>query len=212
MQTTSVDPQRMTPPTAGRYSGVGSYLGRFEVPAPVLWFTGLSGSGKSTLCRGLEQVLVARCSPVHVLDGDELRQTLCADLGFTYADRIENIRRIGVLANTLANSGVTVLVAAITPYQVMRSDLRKSLPRYVEVYVDTPLATCIARDPKGLYVRAMAGQIQNFTGISDVYEMPESPDIVCSTDHADVDCTLNTLVTALDAALERRRTGIYVSR
>lgn len=182
-----------------------------ECAAPIVWFTGLSGSGKSTLCRALADALTARGMLVHVLDGDELRQTVCADLGFTRADREENVRRIAELAGMLAARGVTVLVAAITPYRAMRKGLREVLDRYVEIYVDAPLATCMARDPKGLYRRAMNGELRNFTGVSDVYEEPEQPDVICGTDHTGVELSVSRLIRELDVVLERQEDVRYAA-
>jgi adenylylsulfate kinase len=142
---------------------------------------------------------------VKVLDADDLRRTLSPDLGYTREDREENIRRIASLAEGLATAGLTVLVAAITPYRRMRRDLRQRLCNYVEVYVDASLATCVARDPKGLYRRALADEIQSFTGISDPYEPPLAPDIACSTDDYGVSASVDKLMAALDCIAELRR-------
>jgi adenylylsulfate kinase len=138
----------------------------------VLWFTGLSGAGKSTLARRVEQELAERGLRVEVLDGDEVRLNLCEGLGFSRADRDTNVARIGWVAGKLAHHGVAVLVAAISPYAEARERVRASVDDFVEVFVDAPLATCAERDPKGLYARAMAGDIPNFTGVSDPYEPP----------------------------------------
>jgi adenylylsulfate kinase len=169
-----------------------------ESGGAIVWFTGLSGSGKTTLSGALAQRLSMRGCVVKVLDADDLRRTLSAGLGYSAEDREENIRRIASLAEALANVGVTVLVAAITPYRRMRQELRQRLRNYVEVYVATPLATCIARDPKGLYRRALADEIQSFTGISDLYERPLAPDIECSTEKDSVNASVDKLVAALD--------------
>jgi bifunctional enzyme CysN/CysC len=146
-----------------------------------VWFTGLSGSGKSTVAAVVERALVAAGRPAYLLDGDNLRHGLNADLGFTAADRSENIRRVGEVARLFADAGVVALVPVISPYRVDRDRARAvheaaGLP-FVEVFVDTPLAVCEARDPKGLYARARAGNITGFTGIDDPYEAPAAPDL-----------------------------------
>jgi len=146
----------------------------------VIWFTGLSGAGKTTLARALAEALP---QPVRVLDADEVRAQLCADLGYTLADRHENIRRIAALARQLADEGNTVLVAAITPLEAMREDVRREIPAVFEVFVDTPLEVCEQRDPKGLYARARAGLLPHFTGIDSPYERPTHPDAICLHTH-----------------------------
>ena len=142
----------------------------------VLWFTGLSGSGKSTVARAVEKRLHDAGRLVYVLDGDNIRHGLCADLGFAPADRTENIRRIGHVAALLADAGVIVLTAFISPYRSDRAQVREVLgDDFLEIHVDAPLDVCEARDPKGLYKKARAGQIPEFTGISAPYEAPEHP-------------------------------------
>ena len=146
-----------------------------------VWFTGLSGSGKSTVAVEVERALVARGRAAYLLDGDNLRHGLNADLGFTAADRTENIRRVGEVARLFADAGVVALVPVISPYRADRDRVRAShvaagLP-FVEVFVDTPLDVCEARDPKGLYARARAGEIAGFTGVDDPYEAPARPDL-----------------------------------
>jgi bifunctional enzyme CysN/CysC len=146
-----------------------------------VWFTGLSGSGKSTVAAMVERALVAADRPAYLLDGDNLRHGLNADLGFSADDRSENIRRVGEVARLFADAGVVALVPVISPYRVDRERARAvhsavGLP-FVEVFVDTPLAVCEARDPKGLYAKARAGNITGFTGIDDPYEAPEAPDL-----------------------------------
>jgi bifunctional enzyme CysN/CysC len=146
-----------------------------------VWFTGLSGSGKSTVAVEVERALVGRGQPAYLLDGDNVRHGLNADLGFSAADRSENIRRIGEVARLFADAGVIALVPVISPYRADRARARAihataGLP-FVEVFVDTPLAVCEARDPKGLYAKARAGQITGFTGVDDPYEAPEHPDL-----------------------------------
>jgi adenylylsulfate kinase len=142
-----------------------------------IWLTGLSGSGKSTLARGIAaQIRGFSLVPV-ILDGDDLRQTICRDLGFSKRDRDENIRRIGSLAHLLNRQSIIVIVAAISPYRAARDNVRKEIDRFLEVFVDCSLQTLIQRDPKGLYKRALAGEIPNFSGISDPYEAPVAPDV-----------------------------------
>ena len=146
-----------------------------------LWFTGLSGAGKSTIAAIVAQELRARGHRVEILDGDEIREHLSRDLGFSREDRDTNIRRIGYVAKLLSRNGVVAIAAAISPYRQTREEVRASIDRFVEVYVNTPLEVCIQRDVKGLYKRALAGQIQQFTGISDPYEPPLNPEIEINT-------------------------------
>ncbi|AHF78243.1 Adenylylsulfate kinase [Sodalis praecaptivus] len=145
----------------------------------VLWFTGLSGSGKSTLAGALEQALHQRGVSTYLLDGDNVRHGLCRDLGFSDDDRRENIRRVGEVARLMVDAGLIVLTAFISPHRAERQLVRDMLPagRFIEVFVDTPLAVCEARDPKGLYQKARAGELRNFTGIDAVYEAPQRPDL-----------------------------------
>jgi adenylylsulfate kinase len=146
-----------------------------------VWFTGLSGAGKTTLCRALETELRATGYSVHVLDSEDIRRHLSRDLGFTKADRDKHVLRLGGLARTLVRQGVIVLVAAISPYREARSRVREHIGSFLEVYVNAPVATCIQRDPKRLYARALAGEIRNVTGIDDPYEPPLAPDVECKT-------------------------------
>ncbi|HZM30300.1 MAG TPA: adenylyl-sulfate kinase [Acidimicrobiales bacterium] len=147
-----------------------------------VWFTGLSGSGKSTVAAEVERALVAAGRPAYLLDGDNLRHGINADLGFSAADRSENIRRVGEVARLFADAGVVALVPVISPYRADRDRARAIHDgvglRFVEVFVDTPLEVCEARDPKGLYKLARAGEITGFTGIDDPYEAPLSPELV----------------------------------
>jgi adenylylsulfate kinase len=145
----------------------------------VLWFTGLSGSGKSTLAGALEQALLVNGVSTYLLDGDNVRHGLCCDLGFSDTDRRENIRRVGEVAKLMVDAGLVVLTAFISPHQAERKMVRDMLAsgQFIEIFVDTPLAICEARDPKGLYKKARAGELKNFTGIDSVYESPEHPDI-----------------------------------
>jgi adenylyl-sulfate kinase len=142
-----------------------------------LWFTGLSGSGKSTLSQLLAYRLRDRGARVEILDGDIIRTQLCRGLGFTREDREENIRRIGFVCELLARNGVIAIVAAISPYRTCRDELRQRITNFVEIYMHCPLDVLIQRDVKGLYKKALAGEIAQFTGISDVYEPPLAPEV-----------------------------------
>lgn len=145
----------------------------------VLWFTGLSGSGKSTVAGALEQALYRAGVNTYLLDGDNVRHGLCRDLGFSDDDRKENIRRVGEVAKLMVDAGLVVLTAFISPHRAERNMVRDLLAegQFIEVFVDTPLAVCEARDPKGLYKKARAGELRNFTGIDSVYEAPDAPEI-----------------------------------
>ncbi|EOC3061853.1 adenylyl-sulfate kinase [Cronobacter dublinensis] len=145
----------------------------------VLWFTGLSGSGKSTVAGALEEALHQLGVSTYLLDGDNVRHGLCSDLGFSDDDRKENIRRVGEVAKLMVDAGLVVLTAFISPHRAERQMVREQLGagRFIEVFVDTPLKVCEARDPKGLYKKARAGELRNFTGIDAVYEAPQAPEI-----------------------------------
>jgi adenylylsulfate kinase len=147
-----------------------------------VWFTGLSCSGKTTVARLVERTLRARGLRVEVLDGDVVRENLSRGLGFSKADRDENIRRIAFVSALLTRNGVVTLVAAISPYRAARDAARREIGRFVEVYVSCPLELCKERDTKGLYRRAMAGEIEGFTGVSDPYEAPLTPELTLHTD------------------------------
>jgi len=155
----------------------------------VLWFTGLSGSGKSTVARRVEQLLLEDGRQTYVLDGDNLRMGLNADLGFSDDDRTENIRRVGCVAALFADAGVLCLSAFISPFRKDRDLARSRVDagRFIEVFIDTPLEVCEARDPKGLYAKARTGEIPSFTGISAPYEAPHSPEIHVRTSDRSVD-------------------------
>jgi bifunctional enzyme CysN/CysC len=147
-----------------------------------VWLTGLSGSGKSTVAAEVERVLVAAGRPAYVLDGDNLRHGLNADLGFSDDDRAENVRRVAEVARLLADAGVVALVPVISPFRAGRERARAAHEEagvpFLEVFVDTPIEECERRDPKGLYARARAGELPGFTGIDSPYEPPASPDLV----------------------------------
>jgi adenylylsulfate kinase len=165
----------------------------------VLWLTGLSGAGKSTVAAKLAPALAERGHRVELLDGDEVRTNLCQGLGFSRQDRDTNIARIGYVANKLAKHGVAVLVAAISPYRAARDQVRASVDRFVEVYVAAPLATCAERDVKGLYAKALAGEIPHFTGVSDPYESPLDPELVLHTEIESVDDSVHQVLAWLEA-------------
>jgi len=151
--------------------------------AGVLWFTGLSGSGKSTIANIVERKLFAMGRHTYVLDGDNVRHGLNRDLGFTDADRVENIRRVAESAKLMADAGLIVLVSFISPFKSERRLARSLMAEgeFIEIYVDTPLSVAESRDPKGLYARARSGEIKNFTGIDSPYEMPETAEIRLDT-------------------------------
>jgi adenylyl-sulfate kinase len=148
-----------------------------------LWFTGLPCSGKSTIAALLAPELERRGHGVEVLDGDVVRTNLCKGLGFSREDRDENIRRIGFVAKLVSRHGGIVITAAISPYRSIRDEVRASMENFVEVYVNTPLEVCIRRDVKGMYKKALAGELKHFTGIDDPYEPPLNPELVIQTDN-----------------------------
>jgi adenylyl-sulfate kinase len=164
----------------------------------VLWLTGLSGAGKSTVAAKLGPALAERGHRVELLDGDEVRTNLCQGLGFSRADRDTNIARIGYVAAKLAKHGVAVLVAAISPYRQARDRVRASVDTFVEVHVAAPVATCAQRDPKGLYARALTGELPHFTGVSDPYEPPRQPELVLHTEAQSVDDSVHQVLTWLE--------------
>ncbi len=164
----------------------------------ILWFTGLSGAGKSTLATHLTPVLVGKGCRVEVLDGDEIRENLSKGLGFSKEDRDTNIRRIGFVANMLARNGVASITAAISPYRDIRDEIRKrSQAPFIEVFVEASLEVVEARDTKGLYKKARAGIIKNFTGISDPYEHPLDPEVAVHTGHETVEESAGKILTYL---------------
>ncbi len=165
----------------------------------VVWFTGLSGSGKSTIANKVEQALVAEGRHTYLLDGDNVRSGLCRDLGFTDVDRVENIRRVAEVSKLFVDAGLIVLVSFISPFHADREMARKLLGQgqFVLVFVDTPLDVCKARDPKGLYARATAGQIKNFTGIDSAYEAPADAELVLATVDRDAATVAAEVVTHL---------------
>jgi len=157
-----------------------------DVEAPVLWFTGLSGSGKSTIAVRVYHDLIQRGVAAEYIDGDALREVF-PNTGFTRAEREEHLRRTGYMASRLAAHGVTVIASFVSPYRESREFIRKLCGNFVEIYVATPLEECERRDVKGLYARARRGEIRNFTGIDDPYELPEHPELTLDTRVLSVD-------------------------
>jgi bifunctional enzyme CysN/CysC len=168
----------------------------------VLWFTGLSGSGKSTVANIVEKRLTAMGHHTYLLDGDNVRHGLNRDLGFTDADRVENIRRVSEVARLMADAGLIVLVSFISPFRSERRMAREMLEagEFVEVHVDTPLEVCEARDVKGLYAKARAGEIKNFTGIDSAYEAPENAEVRIDTSEKTPDVTAGEIIEYLENA------------
>jgi len=167
----------------------------------VLWFTGLSGSGKSTLAMALEQELFKRGWQAYVLDGDNVRDRLNRDLGFSPDDRSENIRRVAEVARLLADSGNIVITAFISPYQVDRERAREIAPgAFHEIYIKAGVQVCEDRDPKGLYAKARRGEISEFTGVDAPYEAPEQADLVIDTENKSVEECLEMLASYVDDA------------
>ncbi len=162
-----------------------------------VWFTGLSGAGKSTLANRLDQELRARGMKVETLDGDVVRTHLSKGLGFSKEDRDTNIRRIGWVCEVLSRNGVVAIAAAISPYRSIRNEVRARIGNFVEVFLDVSLEVAMQRDVKGLYKKALAGEIQHFTGISDPYEPPECAEVVCHTDRENVEESLGKILASL---------------
>jgi adenylylsulfate kinase len=175
---------------------------RYEVTghkACILWFTGLSGSGKSTLANAVEESLHREGRLTYLLDGDNIRHGLNRDLGFSTEDRMENIRRIGEVARLFCDAGLIVLTSFISPFQKDRDQVRSLVERgeFVEIFVTCSLDTCEKRDPKGMYKKARAGEIREFTGIDSPYEEPENPEIVINTEEQTVEDSLDKIITYL---------------
>jgi adenylyl-sulfate kinase len=163
-----------------------------------LWFTGLSGSGKSTLAHRIEEILLERGMKVEVLDGDVVRQNLSKGLGFSKEDRDINIRRIGWVCHILTRNQVVAIAAAISPYKAVRDENRRLIGRFVEVYCKASIDALKKRDPKGLYEKALRGELKNFTGVDDPYEPPEHPEIVVETDKESIDESVNKIIRTLE--------------
>jgi len=170
-----------------------------RTPGVTIWMTGLPSAGKSTIAVRLAEVLTAWKMPVELLDGDEIRERLSKGLGFSRQDRDENIRRISYVARLLTKHGVISIVAAISPYRATRDEARAEIGRFIEVHVNCELDECVRRDVKGLYKKAIAGQIKQFTGISDPYEAPLKPDLVVNTHAETLDQSVGKVLETLGA-------------
>ncbi len=170
-------------------------------PGLTVWLTGLSGSGKSTIAHAVEAGLVEAGRAAYVLDGDNLRHGINSDLGFSKEDRAENVRRVGEIARLIADAGLVALVPVISPYAADRAAVRAAHEdlglSFLEVFVDTPLEVCEARDPKGLYARARAGEIEGMTGVDDPYEAPTMPDLSVDTSTMSVEACASAVLARL---------------
>ena len=164
-----------------------------------LWFTGLSGAGKTTISKLVETELHSRRNRLEILDGDVVRENLSKGLGFSKEDRDTNIRRIAFVADLLSRNGVPVITAAISPYREIRDEARELMGnRFIEVFVKASVEVCIERDPKGLYKKALAGEIKEFTGVSDPYEEPLNPEIVLDTENESPEESAEKLIALLE--------------
>jgi adenylyl-sulfate kinase len=164
-----------------------------------LWFTGLSGAGKTTISRMVADELQARGSRLEILDGDVIRENLSKGLGFSKGDRDTNIRRIAFVADLLSRNGVPVITAAISPYREIRAEARELMgERFIEVFVKASVDTCIERDPKGLYEKALKGEIKEFTGVSDPYEEPLDPELTLETETESPEESAGKIITLLE--------------
>ncbi len=162
-----------------------------------VWFTGLSGAGKTTISEQVAKKLKEQGYKIEVLDGDIVRTNLTKGLGFSKEDRDTNIRRIGFVADLLTRNDVIVIVSAISPYRGVREEVKEKIGNFVEVFVNAPLSVCEDRDVKGLYKKARSGEIKMFTGVSDPYEPPTSPEIECRTDLEELDESINKVFASL---------------
>jgi adenylyl-sulfate kinase len=178
------------------YQSIGEEMGPKGF---TLWFTGLSGAGKTTLARLVETELVARGHKVEVLDGDVVRTNLSKGLGFSKEDRDTNIRRIGFVCHLLTRNDVVAIAAAISPYREIRDEIRNEIGSFVEVYCECPIEVLAERDVKGLYKKALAGEIKNFTGVDDPYEAPVSPEVIVHTGAESPDQSLARIFARLEA-------------
>jgi adenylylsulfate kinase len=194
-----MSPQTSSQPVARGADGRAGDSGTRET-APVLWFTGLSGSGKSTIAVRVHQELLRQGVEVEYIDGDALREVF-PQTGFTREQREEHLRRTGYMASRLAAHGVTVVASFVSPYRESRDFIRRLCPRFMEIYVATPLEECERRDVKGLYARARRGEIQNFTGIDDPYEVPERPELSLDTRELSVEQSVTQVLALLEDQL-----------
>lgn len=163
-----------------------------------LWFTGMSGSGKSTLANRCQEALLERGVNTEILDGDVIRTNLSKGLGFSKEDRDINIRRVGFVCHLLTRNDAVAIAACISPYRAVRDENRKLIGRFVEIYCEAPLEKLIERDPKGLYKKALAGEIKGFTGIDDPYEEPETPEVVVHTAEETVEESVGKIMRTLE--------------
>ena len=162
-----------------------------------IWLTGLSGAGKTTISKMLEEKVKKYRNNVEILDGDIIRENLSKGLTFSKEDRDTNIRRIGFVAHLLTRNNVVVIIAAISPYKSVRDENKKLIKNFVEVHVNASVEECARRDVKGLYKKAFAGEIKEFTGVSDPYEAPENPEVVCDTENETVEESANKIIVKL---------------
>ena len=164
----------------------------------VIWFTGLPGSGKTTIAKGVAEVLKKKGFKVEILDGDWVRKTINPDAGFTFEERRRHLLRVAWIARLLARNGIIVLCSFVSPYRSVRREVRKIVEEegipFIEVYTKCSIEECIKRDPKGLYKKALRGEIKNFTGISDPYEEPCSPDVVLNTEHDSIEYNIDKVI------------------
>jgi len=167
-----------------------------EHKGKILWFTGLSGAGKSTLANALEEQLHDYGARTYVLDGDNVRKGLCKDLGFSEQDRVENIRRIGEMSRIMMDAGLIVMTAFISPFRRDRRIVRELVDKgdFIEIFCDTPLSVCESRDKKGLYKKARAGEIPEFTGISSPYEIPEQPELIVQSGNSTIESCIDEII------------------
>ena len=196
------------PPSAETITNRDRRVDRAPKPiqrSAVVWLTGLSAAGKSTIARHVADELQTQGRRTYVLDGDELRSGLCSDLGFSLEDRAENVRRAAEVARVLFAADLTVLCTSISPLEIDRSAARSIVggDDFLEVYVQTPIEECIARDPKSLYRRALNGEIPDFTGISSPYEVPLNPELVIDTSGQTLDACVRSVLELLDAHTSR---------
>jgi len=194
-----MSPQTSSQPVSLAADGMSRDSGTRET-APVLWFTGLSGSGKSTIAVRVHQELLRRGVDVEYIDGDALREVF-PQTGFTREEREEHLRRTGYMASRLAAHGVMVVASFVSPYRESRDFIRRLCPRFMEIYVATPLEECERRDVKGLYARARRGEIRNFTGIDDPYEVPERPELSLDTRELSVEQSVNQVLALVEDQL-----------
>ncbi len=176
---------------------VAEYLSRMT-SGITLWFTGVPASGKSAIANRVRELLAARALPVELLDGPEVRQSLSRGLGFTHEDREENVRRIGYVAKLLSRNGVIAICAAVSPYRATRQEIRQHVSNFVEIFVDCPLEVAERRDTEGLYAKARAGVIDDFTGVSDPYERPEKPEVYIRSDEESIEQAAAKVVKTLE--------------